>query len=363
MKRFFCFTLLMLSAVIVGCDSGDDNSSNAAPEIPDDTGSTVVGTPTVAYVTNGIASFWDIAEAGAQQAGKDLKVDVQVHMPVDGVQDQKRMLEDLITQQVDGVAVSPIDSDNQIDLLNLVADATTLITHDSDAADSNRELYIGMSNYDAGWMCGELIEEATADVADQVSIMIFVGRLEQVNARQRRQGLIDYLMKREKDDQRYDKPGQVIENDRFSILGTRTDDFDANKCKSYVEDTLTAYPDITCMVGLFAYNPPQILEALTSADKLNEVHVIGFDEDAQTLQAIVDGTCYGTVVQNPYQYGYQSVKVLAEHATGVKDISDHEDFIDIPARKIMNNNVQEFWDELKKLTGENDADAGSDSAE
>ena len=51
----------MLSAVIVGCDSGDDNSSTASPEIPDDTGSTVVGTPTVAYVTNGIASFWDIA--------------------------------------------------------------------------------------------------------------------------------------------------------------------------------------------------------------------------------------------------------------------------------------------------------------
>ena len=117
------------------------------------------------------------------------------------------------------------------------------------------------------------------------------------------------------------------------------------------------------MVGLFAYNPPQILEALTSADKLNEVHVIGFDEDAQTLQGIVDGTCYGTVVQNPYQYGYQSVKVLAEHATGVKDISDLEDFIDIPARKIMKDNVQEFWDELKKLTGENNADEGSDSAE
>ena len=188
MKRFFCFTLLMLASVIAGCDSGDNNSSNTSPEIPDNTDPIVVTTPTVAYVTNGIASFWDIAEAGAQQAGKDLNVDVQVHMPVDGVQDQKRMLEDLITQQVDGVAVSPIDSDNQLDLLNLVADETTLITHDSDAADSNRELYIGMSNYDAGWMCGELIEEATADVAGQVSIMIFVGRLEQVNARQRRQG-------------------------------------------------------------------------------------------------------------------------------------------------------------------------------
>ena len=361
MKRFFCLTILMLTAAMIGCDSSDNGGSTTPSENPDNS-NTGAATPTVAYVTNGIASFWDIAEAGAQQAGKDLKVDVQVHMPVDGVQDQKRMLEDLITQQVDGVAVSPIDSDNQLDLLNLVADATTLITHDSDAEDSNRELYIGMSNYDAGWMCGELIEEATKDVAGQVSVMIFVGRLEQVNARQRRQGLIDYLMKREKDDQRYDEPGMVIENERFSILGTRTDDFDANKCKSYVEDTLTAYPDITCMVGLFAYNPPQILEALSSADKLNEVHVIGFDEEAQTLQAIVDGTCYGTVVQNPYQYGYQSVKVLAEHAMGVKDIAELDDFIDIPARKIMKDNVQEFWDELKILTGEDDAEE-KDSAE
>ena len=47
---------------------------------------------------------------------------------------------------------------------------------------------------------------------------------------------------------------------------------------------------------------------------------------------------------------------------GIKDISELDDFIDIPARKIMKNNVQEFWDELKILTGEDDA-AGEDSAE
>ena len=47
---------------------------------------------------------------------------------------------------------------------------------------------------------------------------------------------------------------------------------------------------------------------------------------------------------------------------GIKDISELDDFIDIPARKIMKNNVQEFWDELKILTGEDDAE-GKDSAE
>ena len=356
MKRFFCLTLLILATALTGCDSGDGQETNT-------NNNTQGPRPTVAYVTNGVASFWDIAQAGAEQAATDLGVEVLVQMPIDGVQDQKRMLEDLITRQVDGVAVSPIDSDNQLDLLNQVAAATTLITQDSDAADSDRELYIGMSNYDAGWMCGKLIEEATQDVAGEVSIMIFVGRLEQVNARQRRQGLIDYLMKREKDDTRYDEPGAEIKNERFVILGTRTDDFDFNKCKSYAEDTLTAYPDITCMVGLFAYNPPMILEALASADKLNEVHVVGFDEDESTLQAIVDGTCYGTVVQNPYQYGYQSVKVLAENALGTTPISSLDKFIDIPARQIKRDNVEEFWAELKKLTGKTEEGSEDQSEE
>ena len=70
---------------------------------------------------------------------------------------------------------------------NEVAENTVLITHDSDAENSDRELYIGMSNYAAGRMCGELVEAATADIEGTVSVMIFVGRLGQENADLRRQ--------------------------------------------------------------------------------------------------------------------------------------------------------------------------------
>ncbi|HEX3600331.1 MAG TPA: hypothetical protein VHU84_09335, partial [Lacipirellulaceae bacterium] len=38
-------------------------------------------TPSYAFVTNGVADFWNHAEAGAKQAGKDLNVDVSVIMP------------------------------------------------------------------------------------------------------------------------------------------------------------------------------------------------------------------------------------------------------------------------------------------
>ena len=105
------------------------------------------------------------------------------------------------------------------------------------------------------------------------------------------------------------------------------------------------------MVGLFAYNPTKILEALKGADKLGQVQVIGFDEEPEVLQAIIDGHCYGTVVQNPYKYGAESVKMLAAIARGDKSVVPENGFVDIPARKIRKDNVVEFWDELKKLTG------------
>jgi ribose transport system substrate-binding protein len=64
-----------------------------------------------------------------------------------------------------------------------------------------------MNNYDAGIMCGELIHESIPAGGD---VMIFVGRLEQLNAKLRRQGLIDYLLGRTPDDTRFDPPGKVL---------------------------------------------------------------------------------------------------------------------------------------------------------
>ena len=77
--------------------------------------------PTVAYVTNGIADFWVVAAKGAEAAARDANVELFVRMPPDGVGDQKRMVQELLTQGVDGIAISPIDPDNQADLLDEIA--------------------------------------------------------------------------------------------------------------------------------------------------------------------------------------------------------------------------------------------------
>jgi len=307
--------------------------------------------PTVAYVTNGIASFWVIAEKGARAAEKDFNCKVEVRMPpADGaVANQQRMIEELLTIGVDGIAVSPIDPKNQTEFFNEVAKKTRFITHDADAPDSNRLAYVGMDNYTAGRMCGKLVKEA---IPDGGSIMIFVGRLEQLNARLRRQGLIDELLDRSVDSTRYDEPGKALgEGGKYVILDTRTDNFDFGAAKALAEDSLAKYPDLSCMVGLFAYNPPKLLEALRGADKLGKVKVVGFDEENETLQAIKDGHCFGTVVQNPYRYGYESMRILAALARGEKDVLPEGGFLSIDAQIIKKDNVDEFWTKLKQLTG------------
>lgn len=302
----------------------------------------------IAFVSNGVASFWTICEAGVKAAGKELGVDATMHMPAQGIGDQKRIIEDLLTRGVDGISVSPIDPENQTDLLNKAAQHTKLITADSDAPKSDRLVYIGMDNYKAGRLCGELVREALPNGG---KIMIYIGRMEQDNAKRRRQGVIDEILGRPHNPANFDPPDAVLTGNKFTILGTMTDQFDRAKGKANVEDTLARHPDIAGMVGLFAYNPPLMLEALDRAGKLGRVKVIAFDEADETLDGIQKGTVHGTVVQNPFQYGYESVKVLKEICNGNTSVIPADKFIDIPARHIRKDNVDAFWADLKAKMG------------
>jgi len=302
----------------------------------------------IAFVTNGVASFWTIASAGVKAAARDLKVDAQTLMPAEGISDQKRMIEDLLTRGIDGIAVSPIDPVNQTELINIAAKKAKVITHDSDAPQSERLLYIGMDNYKAGRMCGEMVREAMPNGG---SVMIFIGRLEQDNSKRRRQGTIDAILGRPDNSDHFDETSAVLEGNGFKILGTLTDQFDRAKGKANAEDALAKYPDLGCMVGLFAYNPPLILEALAQSNKLGTVKLVAFDEDDATLDGIEKGTVVGTVVQDPYMYGYKSVEMLSALVTGKPGVVPTEKFLDIPARKIRKENVVEFRSELKSRLG------------
>lgn len=142
------------------------------------------------------------------------------------------------------------------------------------------------------------------------------------------------------------KSNKEVTAGKFVVIDTMTDDADRAKAKKNAEVTLLKHPDVDAMVGLWAYNAPACLEALKDADRVGEVKVFSFDEDPVTLQGIKDGAMEGTIVQNPYEFGYQSVAYLNKiHEGTAFEIPENKE-VDIPARTITKENVETFKSEL-----------------
>lgn len=304
---------------------------------------------TIAYVTNGVDPFWDLCAAGVRIAEKEFGVKCEVHMPTKGVVDQKRIMEGLLAKGIDGIAVSPVDAENQTTFLNEVAENSKLITQDADAPASKRIAYIGTNNYKAGRALGKLVKDALPDGGE---VIIFVGRLEQLNARQRRQGVIDELLDKPIQElgsvkfDAVDAKNLTVEGSKYTILDTRTDNFDKAKAKSNAEDAITKYENLKCMVGLFAYNPPACIDAIKEADKAGAIKVCGFDEQDALLQAIKDGNAQGTISQQPWEYGYESVKMLKNILDGSMP---EKKFFEVPFLIVTKDNVDEFWQKKKEM--------------
>jgi ribose transport system substrate-binding protein len=324
---------LIMAALLCGC--GPSTAPSPAPKGPEPgpgQAKPAAGPIKVAFVTNNASDFWKIAQAGTKKATKELGCEVVFRIPSSGTaQEQQTIVQDLITVGVSGIAISPKDPANQTAMLNRAAAAVNLVTQDSDAPESNRACYIGTDNYQAGVAAGELIKKTLPNGG---KIMLFVGTLDAQNARDRKKGIEDTLK------------GTNIE-----ILDTRTDETDRVKAKANAQDALVTHPDLACLVGLWSYNGPSILGGVRDSGKLGQVKIVCFDEEEETLQGVKNGYISGTIVQQPFEFGYQSVKLLAALAKSDRSAIPPNMQIFIPVKTITHENVDEFWAQLKKLTG------------
>ncbi|MEZ5305056.1 MAG: substrate-binding domain-containing protein [Verrucomicrobiales bacterium] len=104
---------------------------------------------------------------------------------------------------------------------------------------------------------------------------------------------------------------------KFTILGLCTDETDKSRAKQNAESTLLKHVKTWTRWSGCIYNAPQMPGVLAKdAGKAGKVKIFSFDEDEATLQGIKDGLIEGTIVQDPYEFGYQSMKYLKMIADG-----------------------------------------------
>lgn len=288
---------------------------------------------TLAFVVNGASDFWKLAEAGVKKAQEELpNYDLQFKYPEQAAAAiQQRLMDDLVAAGVSAIMVSAVDPKSSTDALNRIGGQVPLFTTDSDAPDTNRVAYIGSSNTDAGMQAGEIAKKTMPDGGKCIG---FVGLLGADNARERIDGM-----------------KAALEGSNVELIDVRGDDIDMTRAKRNVEDALAANPDIDCMVGFYSYNPPRIYEVLKEAGKLGEITVVAFDEDPITLGGVREGTIAGTVVQQPYEWGYQGMKLMAAYLEGDMSMIPENKLVIVPTAIIDKDNVDAFEAELKARIG------------
>ena len=289
-------------------------------------------TKRLAFITNNAADFWTIARKGTEKADAELAdVTVEFRLGDGTAAAQKRIVDDLLAKGVDGIAISPVDPANQTAMLNDAARQALVFTHDSDAPDSKRECYVGTDNVAAGRQAGELIKEALPQGG---KIALFVGKLDARNAQERLQGIKGAI------------GGTTIE-----IIDVRTDDTDQVRAKANVSEMLVAHPDVAALVGLWSYNGPAIVNAVRDAGRIGQVKIVAFDEDDETLTGVKQGAIVGTVVQQPFEFGYRSITLLERALKGDRSGIPAGKQVFIPTMVIRQNSVDEFRTKVTQLRG------------
>ncbi len=333
---YFALSGALMMLPLLGCNSASTTENTATAT--SGTANTMSGTAPsggktlkLAFVTNNASDFWTVARKGVEKADKELdNVTVEFKIPAEGTAaEQTTLVKDLLSDNVQGMAISPVDPANQTGLLNDTAKQALVFTQDSDAPASNRACYIGTNNVAAGRQAGEVLKKALPAGG---KVMVFVGKSDAQNAADRIKGMRD-----------------AIAGSKIEVLDVRTDNTDRAKAKSNVSDALVKYPDLAGCVGIWSYNGPAILSAVKDAGKTGKVKIVCFDEETDTLAGVKSGDIEATVVQQPFQFGYESIINMNKVLNGDKSVIPAGKQIFVPTKAITKSGVDAFKTELDKL--------------
>src|ERR1044072_4594731 len=116
----------------------------------------------LAVVTNNSSDWWTIARKGAEKAASELPgVTLDFRMLGEGTSAaQKTVVDDLLASGVDGIAIAPLDVENQKQMLDDAASKTLLFTLGADAPSSKRRAYVGTADIESGKVAAGLVKES-----------------------------------------------------------------------------------------------------------------------------------------------------------------------------------------------------------
>ena len=295
-----CFLFLFLCIFMsIGCKQSGDSSSvhkanggNASKRF--------------IFITNGDDPYFDVLNAGLQAGAERYnlavsRIEVVMEKNNATAQGQINRLRQLVTQaDVAGVAISVIQAENIAiveEMKRLAGKGVPVITVDGDINEKlfsdARPFYIGTDNSIAGRLLGTAAKKVLESRGvDEGGFIQFTGFTDNDNARARMNGCRDALGK------------------NYNELDRMADSFDHSRARDNVRTALVNHPDVHALVGIWAYNAPAIAEVVAERGARDQISIFTFDAAAQAIEHMKDGHIDCMIVQNPFEMGVQTVRLL-----------------------------------------------------
>jgi len=207
-------------------------------------------------------------------------------------------MENLLSAVVDIVLYNPVDSDAAAAVAQAAIDkGVQIISLDRGVNGAEVVSHIASDNVYGGRIATEKLIELLGGTGVLAEIQGMAGASA---ANDRHQGFVEAV----------EAAGEGIE-----VADSQIGDWDTTKAMGIMENMLTARPDIQ---AVFAANDNMAIGAVQAAQQAGraDIIIIGFDAEQVALDAIEEGTMYGTIQQQPALMGELGVETAVKYLNG-----------------------------------------------
>jgi ABC-type sugar transport system substrate-binding protein len=252
-------------------------------------------------VKNFTNPFWLTHQKAAEQAGKDFGLEITVLAPTkpDNVEEQIRILEDLVSKKVDAVVLAPANTQAIAAGVRKLNAAKIPVVYDNTRGSGGEFVaYIGADNILVG---RTMAEEMVKRMGGKGKLLVLEGFPGQQTADDRLKGVKEVLAK---------NPGiQVI---------SQTGKWTLDEGRNVTENTLQRWPDLNAIIGIGGEMSLGAVEAVKAAGKEGKIIISSMDVYPAQVAAVKAGKVNYTISQAPGDQAYWSVVAAVRALNGEK---------------------------------------------
>jgi ribose transport system substrate-binding protein len=283
-------------------------------------------------VPKGVHPYYEPCYQGFKEAGAKFGVKTEYRAAkAFEVPQQVEIIENLIARKVDGMAISALDDQGLVPVIQEAVNAgIKVITFDAPAPSSAALTYIGTANEAAGYQGAEQLIKVMNGKGD---VAVLQGGLAAPNLNARFKGFERCLKEKAPDIRivaREDEQGKM--------------DITVNK----TEALLQAHPNLTAIFSVSAEGAPGAATVIREQGKTGKIIVAGFDDLPDTLAAIRDGVVSFCLAQRTYKMGWLSVEKLLEAMEGKQLPKEIDTGVLFITKENVDSYMQEMMQEFAK---------------